>query len=76
MRSLVFGIYLHVTLNPRVEVAIADQEKENLNQEMAFPGFTGDVGYARLPAPGDQSVTGDAMFLEVTSGATQNRPTE
>src|SRR5437867_8647362 len=28
---------------------IPDQEKQNPNQEMAFPGFTGDVGYARLP---------------------------
>jgi len=28
---------------------IPDQERQNPNQEMAFPGFTGDVGYARLP---------------------------
>src|SRR5437870_9725813 len=28
---------------------IPDQEKQNPNQEMAFPGFSGDVGYARIP---------------------------
>jgi len=40
------------------------------------PGLQETLDTLDYPAPGDQIVTGGAMFLEVTSGATQNRPTK
>ena len=41
-----------------------------------FLGLQETLDTLDYPAPGDQIVTGGAMFLEVTSGATQNRPTK